>query len=266
MFGRGRTPGYARNLHEALKTQVITSHAGNGIDVQLVQLQSGKDDVRFTVHVHVSSWTSAGVQMEDFLELAGMTESTCSFSPGNTCFAKVVPEGIEMAAFTEAISQAYNALRSAESELERCSILLDRPSASRRRGYPGARGDGHNAAKQERMKDAEDVNFEYVFTWIDGGTDKGWATHYRPKQLPLSAEVSAAFRYMSFKEFKDCPEFNFEPCYWRFILYNSDGRSEFTATQASPIRALTLMLNISHPPSSSSLRCTVFFSRMGCHF
>jgi hypothetical protein len=225
MFGQGRNPGYVPQLHEALKVTQGEPFEGNGITVKFVTLQNSKEDKRLTAHVHVNVWSSAGFQMEDVLEIAGLTESQCQFV-GNTCFAKVIPEDSDIQAFSNAISNACHTMQRAEKELQQCSILVDRPSGAGR-GYPGASGDGHTSPSADRMKESEDDNFSFVLTGLKGGRDHGWGYHYRAKQLPLSPEVQAAFRFLGLQDFKSCPEFDFEPCYWRFISYQRHGDTPF---------------------------------------
>ena len=53
------------------------------------------------------------------------------------------------------------------------------------------RGDGHNAPKKRAMKQSQDTSFDYRLTWIEGGSDKGWSFHCRPKHLPPSAEIAS---------------------------------------------------------------------------
>jgi hypothetical protein len=70
------------------------------------------------------------------------------------------------------------------------------------------------------MKNSEDDVFRYVFTWIEDGKDKGWTIHYRPQHPPLSVELEVALEFLEeFKIFSQCPEFDFEQCYWRFIAF-----------------------------------------------
>jgi len=84
----------------------------------------------------------------------------------------------------------------------------------------GGSGDGHTSPKVQRMKRSEDQVFQYVLTWMEGGRDKGWIIHYRPKHPPLSSDLEAAVNFLEeFKGFSDCPEFDFEQCYWRFIPF-----------------------------------------------
>ncbi len=86
-------------------------------------------------------------------------------------------------------------------------------------------GDGHTAAKSERQKVSEDVNFEYVLSWIDGGSERGWTTHYRPKSGHLSEEIQAVFDLIEISRFRECPEFDFDPCHWRFTPF--EAREDF---------------------------------------
>jgi hypothetical protein len=74
------------------------------------------------------------------------------------------------------------------------------------------------------MKATEDDRFQFRFTFIDAGRDKAFVTHYRPKHLPASSEVTGVFKYLGLHEFHSCPEFEFEPCYFttRRFVQNED--------------------------------------------
>jgi hypothetical protein len=75
------------------------------------------------------------------------------------------------------------------------------------------------------MKAAEDERFRFRFTFIDIGREKAFVTHYRPKHLPISSELSGVFKYLGLRDFKDCPEFDFEPCFfstWKFVPRGDD--------------------------------------------
>ncbi len=50
-------------------------------------------------------------------------------------------------------------------------------------------GDGHTSPKTELMISSEDDAFQLVLTWMQGGTNKVWKTHYCPKRSPISTEV-----------------------------------------------------------------------------
>ena len=73
--------------------------------------------------------------------------------------------------------------------------------------------------KSQMMKQSEDDKFFYTMSWIEGGSEKGWTFHYRPKHPPLSDEMEAAFKFLELKEFNQCPFFEFEPCYYRFFAF-----------------------------------------------
>jgi len=60
----------------------------------------------------------------------------------------------------------------------------------------------------------------YVLSWLSGGSDKGWTVHYRPKHPPPSPEIEAALSFLGgFREFRECPQFGFESCHWRFYPF-----------------------------------------------
>ena len=74
------------------------------------------------------------------------------------------------------------------------------------------------------MKATQDEHFDFVFTWISGGADKGWVTHYRGRHMPLPPSFDAALKFLGdFQWFKECPEFDFEGCWWRFTAYRENG-------------------------------------------
>jgi hypothetical protein len=72
------------------------------------------------------------------------------------------------------------------------------------------------------MSRSEDANFNFVFTWITGGSDKGWVTHFRPKHPPFSGEMVAVFELLGLNQFSQCPEFDFDSCYWSFRPFTDD--------------------------------------------
>jgi hypothetical protein len=63
------------------------------------------------------------------------------------------------------------------------------------------------------------VRFLFRFTFVDVGGEKAFVTHYRPKHLPLSVELSGVFKYLGLREFEDCPEFDFESCFFRTLKF-----------------------------------------------
>ena len=119
--------------------------------------------------------------------------------------------------------------------MQSCGYSLDRPegwgyfhgkpSQGRDRSYTSS--DGHTAAKTEIMKSTEDQFFQFVLSWIEGGSERGWTFHYRPKHSPLSPEFDAGIGYLRIRTFEECPCFDFEPCYWNFVPFDQRGSSAF---------------------------------------
>ena len=130
------------------------------------------------------------------------------------------PQDFDLVNFGRAFENAYDLARSGLRELANCGFYF-------RGSSPSARGDGHLSPKSDRMKEAEDEFFRYAFTWIEGGRDKGWTTHYRPAHPPISPELEAVLRFLSLSKLDECPEFEFEECYWRHTPYEGDSDSPF---------------------------------------
>lgn len=225
-----------RDLHSALKNQVLGSGKGAGVEFILVKLLWGKDDFAFSLHAAPSTYTVSGLQPTDFLGYLGFERGGCSFLKRGECYSRWVEVGFDPEAFGRAFEESFAALTKAETHLNACGFPLDQPEGwayftgkpPRVRAVRAAvLGDGHTAPKHQSMKRAEDDNFEFVFSWIEGGQDKGWTTHYRPKRSPISPEVQTAFKFLGLRAFDNCPEFNFERCYWRFSVFASWGESPF---------------------------------------
>jgi hypothetical protein len=138
----------------------------------------------------------------------------------------------DIVGMSKAITLAYRLFGDAAGRLESCGVILPQPEGwgfffgkpreHRRGSYIS--GDGHTATKIERMKESQDEFFRYIFTWIDTGERKGWTTHYRAKQMPLASEFKAALDFLGdFSWFQECPEFDFEGCWWRFTPSKKTG-------------------------------------------
>jgi hypothetical protein len=69
------------------------------------------------------------------------------------------------------------------------------------------------------MKHSEDDNFFFHFTFLNTGHEKAFVTHYRLKHLPLSEELKSVFDYLGLKAFHQCPEFDFEECFFRTVRF-----------------------------------------------
>jgi hypothetical protein len=230
----------SRDPHTALKSDIIQKANVSGLEAVLARLQWGKDHIGYSLHVNSSSFTSAGLQATDFLNYLGFQRSDrCTFTGFHRCYCTWVSEGFNVEEFAAAFNRGYGHLGKAESALGACGFSLSqpegwgfyygKPSGRSHRGPEGISGDGHAGTKVETMKAAEDDRFQFRFTFIDTGRDKAFVTHYRPKHLPVSSEVRGVFGYLGLTEFQDCPEFDFEPCFFRtvrFIPREQDARGE----------------------------------------
>lgn len=225
------------NLHSALKTTVVSSHNEGGINYILVRLQNGKDDFVETLHARPNTFSTSGFQTTDFLSLLGFSRSGCAFHQSE-CFCRQVPEGLDIKGLSADIGKSFQIFQNAVSHLENCGLFIEQPEGwgffygkpAARRTHPirQCRGDGHTSPKTEKMKESEDEFFHFVFTWIEGGSDKGWTTHYRAKHMPLSSEFQLVMGFLGgFNWFADCPEYDFEGCWWRFLPYEKRGNDVF---------------------------------------
>jgi len=210
-----------RDLHSALKTEVILSNEGGGVQFKLVRLQASKDDVAFSVHANPNTFSLSGVQTADLLAHLGFQVGSCAFFPGGKCLATFVRTDFPLKEFAESFAKAYPALREAERLLGDCGFVLDRPDRF------SLSGDGHTSPQSKEMKQSEDDHFMFRMSWIEGGQNKGWTFHYCPKHVPLSEEMRAAFTFLELREFQQCPYFDFEPCYYRFFPFEKRSESFF---------------------------------------
>lgn len=233
----------ADRLHSALRTETVRTEHARGFVLTLVRLQHGKDSVTHSLHVVPNLSSTYGMQGTDVLAIAGLSRSTCTFTSGE-CFVREVPANFDVAAFGVALVSALEKLKSAHQHLEHCGLVLEqpegwgyfhhRPATPVRETRLFQRGDGHTAAKVERMKSIEDDVFLYVLSWIDdGGNPKGWTIHYRAKHPPLTPELGAAMAFVGdFRSFRECPEFEFEACEWRHTSF-VPGQTPFDSNAGS---------------------------------
>ncbi len=225
-----------RDCHAALKTEIISSGRGAGVEFTLAKLYWGKDDFAFSLHAAPGTYGLSGIQTTDFLSYLGFGHGRCVFVKRGECYSRRIDE-IDTAEFAQAFDESYKALTQAEEHLNACGFPLEQPEGwSYFTGKPHhghldttshVSGDGHTAPKHQTMKRVGDDNFEFVFSWIEGGADKGWTTHYRPKRLPVSPEVRIVFDFLGLRPFTKCPEFDFERCDWRFTVFRRWDESPF---------------------------------------
>jgi hypothetical protein len=212
------------DLHSALQTEVVgTAGWKNGV-LTLVRLRDGRDDIRYSLHVATNTITLSGLQVSDFMQRVGLMHFRCAFSDLRECHAMSVSEGFELDAFADALAGAYDETRDSIAAFEKCGFDV---RGQFRRDYSTGGGDGHQASKHEHMKDARDEFFDFSFSWVESSGNKGWVTHYRPRQLPITEELARVVSWLGLRSFEQCPEFDFEPCFWRFTAFDNQGRSPF---------------------------------------
>ena len=189
----------------------------------------GKTDIRHTLHARPSLRTLSGnVTAVELLHRLGFSGGPCAFLPGGECVAREIPEDFNLPLFAGTIDKAFSELQEAMKLLFECGFYVERhlfgrdlpPIIAKRLTSP--RGDGHTAPNTEAKRKSEDETFEYRFTWMDGA-DKGWTLHYRPKHLPLSTEISSLLSFLGINDSPECPEFDFDPCKWRFMRFTNTG-------------------------------------------
>ncbi len=218
----------ARDHHTALRSEVQGKANAGHLELVLAKLQSGKDDISFTLHVGSSIVTYGGnLQITDWLRSLGFQQNaSCQFTNARQCFSKVVPESYDLQLFATTIGEGFVQIQKAEEGFGACGFWLplarqlSPPAQAFRKEL---RGNGHTALSTKVMNASEDDKFAYKFTFVDTGQEKGFVTHYRPRHPPLSSEVQSVFRYIGLKEIPQCPEFEFESCHYRTLqLFETD--------------------------------------------
>lgn len=229
---RGWT-GRGRDLHRALKSDVVGRANSNDPSLELViaRMQYGKDEHAVGLHVRPSSYSSSGIQTTDLLALLGFQRDECGIFRGECYSAQVAPD-FDVQRFASTIGQVFRAVEQADRHLSACGFFLPRtegwgyfygqPSSGAGVAEEYGGGDGHTGVKIEAMKRSEDDIFRFAFTWREADGERGWVTHYQPKHPPLAEDVSAALALLRLRNFDGCPEFDFEPCWWRYSPRNGN--------------------------------------------
>jgi hypothetical protein len=219
-----------RSLHEALKVEEVRRHGATGLEYVVVKLQKSKTDIKYTLHARPTFYTLyGGITQADLLHHLGFSHGPCAFLTGDQCIARQVPEDFDVPAFAKTVESAFAELQTGIKLLFECGFYVEHRLFGKRLPpvieamFANRYGDGHNAPKKQSMKQSEDASFDYRFTWIEGGNDKGWTFHYRPKHLPPSAEIASLLAFLGLKQFPECPEYDFEPCLWRFCSFVNTG-------------------------------------------
>jgi hypothetical protein len=148
-----------------------------------------------------------------------------------------VDEGFQIGEFADAFLSAFAHLERAERGLQACGFTLPQPEgwgyfSGRSARVPDRRptalsGDAHTAREVRRLKQTEDDTFLFQFTFIETNRGDGFVTHYQPKHPPFSAEMTSLFDFLGLRKFDECPEFDFESCYYKTLSYQSHGDTPF---------------------------------------
>lgn len=225
-----------RDPHQSLKSEILAQTQSKSVRLLLAKLQWSKSDIGFSLHTNPYTYSTHGFQANDFLKLLGFERSRCSFLSGNECYVKWVDKGFDVTHFARLFDQSFANLLAAQRDLEQCGFFFEQPegwgyffgkrSGGSRREW-GMRGDGHTAMAVKSMKESEDTTFLYKFSWLESAHEKGWVIHYRPKHPPLSSELQSVFRFLGLQEFKQCPEYDFETCYWNSVVFVKRGDRHF---------------------------------------
>lgn len=217
------------DLHRALKTEIVARQSVGNAHFMLVKLQHGKDNFTYSLHAESSTLFTSGPKETDFFVWLGFEYGPCNFVSGQRCFVKAISSSFDLGSFCATFASAFADIAAAQNHLGACGY--DLPSAERqhrRRSRQGYYGDGHHALDNpNKMKNTSDDMFEYVFTFQTTPEGKGWTIHCRPK-VSVSEELRHALAVIDVKEFSECPQFDFEPCFWSFINYTGGGYDRFS--------------------------------------
>lgn len=214
------------SFHQALKTTEVANAKTSGVDFKLIELRKSKTISILTLHARPFSFSTSGLQATDFLAYCGFERDRCVFFNGE-CYVREVSDDFQLEHFTRDFEKAKASFSRADSHLQACGLYLGYPegygyfnnrgSKNQARRVSLGGGDGHTSGQVEQMKNLEDESFLYSFTWIKSSSDKGWTTHYHPKSLEVLNRFSPALQFIGLNRFAECPEFDFEPCFWRFL-------------------------------------------------
>ena len=227
----------SRNFHEALKQEILAEARSNHTGFRLVKHWWGKNDIAYSLHASLNSYSTAGIQKADLLNYLGFKLKRCSFLNGSLCYVRWVLGDFNVDDFAKSFEASYVTLTESEKDLRQCGFSFDQPEgwnyfsngtgSSRPRRESYVTGDGHVGASNRQIRESEDGLFFYKFTWIKNGHEKYWTIHYYPKQPTLLPELPGVFKFLGIQQYRECPERDFEPCYWRSVPFRSSGPRYF---------------------------------------
>ena len=210
------------DIHVGLQTERLTSHTGGGVEFTLAKVTHGRDQVAYGLHASVHSCSLSGVSRQDLLEALGFRLHDCPFVSGREAHCLAVDQGLGAPAFANAFGAAFDQLRQASRHLEQCGFYLgsrDFPA----KAWAHGRSDGHRGTNQKRLKQSGDEHFEFIFSWLEQGSNEGWTTHYRVKEQPPSAEMESVLEFLDLRRCEQCIEFDFNLCRWRHVWRDAQG-------------------------------------------
>jgi len=195
------------DIHRAPKIDELARLQVQGAEFVHVRLQRGKTDITHSLHAAILE-EGTGV----LLHRLGFQKSPCQFTTLEMCWGSTLDSAVDFASFVSAFTEAREKFRAATSILGSCGVSLEpRPGQ-------GAGFDGHTGGSTKRLKEAADERFRYVLSWIEGdrGRIRGWVTHYHPL-APLPADLEALVTgVLEMEPHAECPELDFDPCFWTF--------------------------------------------------
>ena len=92
-----------RALHAALKTEVVGTTTGGGVQFAVARLQNSKDDIKLSLHAAPNTWSSAGIQTTDYLKYLGFERGSCAFVRGE-CYSVGIPLDFDLTKFVVAFT------------------------------------------------------------------------------------------------------------------------------------------------------------------
>src|ERR1017187_5628452 len=116
---------HGRDLHTALKSAVIRKTQHSNMEAVLAQLQWGKDDKAYSLHVAPTSFSTSGLQTTDYLAYLGFRPSgRCTFTSSQRCYGRWATEDFDLDAFARAFSDSFARMQTAQRSLEACGFTL----------------------------------------------------------------------------------------------------------------------------------------------
>jgi len=229
-----------QDLHQALKFEQVGKGRAqkSGVEFVVVRGQSSKDDIALGLHAAPNQYTTSGIQTPDFMSQLGFVRSSCQFVDRRECFSRAIHKEFDLASFIGSFDEGFEEFKQAERHLEACGFFFDqmegwgyffgKHSSGRGKRSFYELGDGHTVAESKDLKTSEDAAFWYRFVWVvTGRGEKGWITHYCPKNPPMSVELEMVFAFLGLKSFASCPLFDFEPCSWSGLVYQQSRDDSF---------------------------------------